>query len=296
MPEGDTVLCAANRLHDVLAGAVLTRSDLRWPSAPLNAFVGVEVIEVGAYAKHMLMRCADGQTLRTHLRMDGVWRVTPTGSRESQGKSDTVRAVLGTSQWTCVGYQLGMLDVLATRDEQPLLDHLGPDILADSSVPTALIDRATSEQRLLAPRRSHAGLGMTIQGINDVGWLQGLENFSQQPPERPIGETLLDQSVVSGIGTIFMAEGLFTAKIHPLTPISQVDVPRLLSSIRGHMIRGVIQPVSGRIIHVHARRGSPCHRCGTPISRRMVGPELRQRPAFFCPTCQPLQNEAQPRR
>ena len=115
---------------------------------------------------------------------------------------------------------------------------------------------------------------------------EGLENFAAQPRSRPIAETLLDQTVVCGIGTIFMAEGLFKHGISPWRPVSEVNIEPLLFSIRNHLIRGVVVPTNGRIIHVHTRTGQPCHRCKNPIERKLVGPPLKERPAFYCPVCQ----------
>lgn len=287
MPEGDTVLAAANRLHKVLAGHKLTRADLNWPTAPPHALLGREVLEVGAYGKHMLMRLAGGLTLHTHLRMDGQWRVVETGSVQSRTRGAHVRAVLATPSWTCIGSRLGLLEVLPTDHEPELLGYLGPDILADTFLPPHRVAQIRADPGgFLAPRLSHSGLGMVAQEVGAKGWLTALENFAAQPQDRPIGETLLDQTVVAGVGTIFMAEGLFKHRISPWSPLKQVDLPRLLASIRTHLIRGVVVPAAGRIIHVHSRTGQPCHRCGTLIKQGIVGPPLRERPAYYCPVCQ----------
>lgn len=287
VPEGDTVLAAANRLHKILANAGLTQIELRWPTVPPHVLDGRQIIEVGAYAKHLLMRFDDGQTLRTHLKMDGQWKITPATGRPATG-SPYARAILGTAQWTCTGYRLGMLDLWQTAQEPVQLAHMGPDVLADSFVPSPLLESArTDPARFLAPRLSHAGLGMAIQKISDEGWLLGLERFTYQRQDRPIAETLLDQTVVSGIGTIFMAEGLFKHRINPWRALADVPLEPLLASIRANLIRGVIFPMRGRIIHVHGKQGQPCVRCGSPIARELVGPPLKERPAFFCPTCQP---------
>ena len=287
MPEGDTVLAAANQLHAALAGHTLVRAELRWPTAPPGALVGERVIEVGAFAKHMLTRFANGTTLRTHLRMEGRWRIVPTGSPSAAARSTSVRAVLATKDWTCVGTELGMLDLIETRAEPQLLGHLGPDILANAFIPTPALNLVRANpDGYLAPRLSREGLGRVSQEISDAGWIAGLTRYAAAPGDRPIGECLLDQELVSGIGTIFMAEGLFAQRISPWRPLTEVDVPRLLGAIRTHMIRGVVRPTTGRIIHVHGRVGRPCHRCGTVIACQDVGTPLRRRPAFYCPSCQ----------
>lgn len=287
MPEGDTVLAAANRLHSVLAQERLTRVNLNWPTAPVGVLDGQEVDEVGAYGKHLLVRTTAGLTLRTHLRMDGQWRIVPTGSPQARAAGAHVRAVLGTKKWTCVGTRLGLLDVIPTDQEDQLLGYLGPDVLADSFIPPQRVaDVKTSPAGFLAPRLSHGGLTKVSDPISAAGWIRGIENFQNQPRDRPIGETLLDQRVVAGVGTIFMAEGLFKHQISPWRPLGEVPIEPLVASIRTHLIRGVVVPVTGRVIHVHSRTGQRCHRCSTPISQGIVGPVLKQRPAYYCPACQ----------
>ncbi|WP_435299847.1 DNA-formamidopyrimidine glycosylase family protein [Timonella sp. A28] len=289
MPEGDTVLTAANTLHEIFAGSVLTRGDLNWPSAPAHGLQGHHLDEVDAYGKHLLMRFDQGLTLRTHLRMDGSWRIVRTDSSEARSPSPFVRAAIGTAQWTALGYRLGMLDVWQTREEPQHLEHLGPDILSDSFVPTPFLERAHNDPHLrVAPRASRDSSHQNGFTLSDEGWRTGIERFAYQPATRPIGETLLDQTVVAGIGTIYMAEGLFELKYSPLTPLADVHVPRLLAAIRSHMIRAVVAYPQGRKIHVHGRTDKPCHVCGSPIERLLIGPPLKQRPAFYCATCQTL--------
>lgn len=81
MPEGDTVARQCRVLHEALAGATLTASDLRVPRAATADLVGWSVREVRPRGKHLLIRLeppATGGvplTLHTHLMMDGIWHV-----------------------------------------------------------------------------------------------------------------------------------------------------------------------------------------------------------------------------
>lgn len=314
MPEGDTVLSAANNLHQILVDKTLVRGDLNWPSAPVHGIAGRKIVEVDAYAKHMLMRLDDGRTLRTHLRMDGAWRIVRPDSREAQRVSGMVRCVLATNEWVALGYRLGMLDVFPTDTEAQELSHMGPDILADNFVPTPLLNAAANDPTLrLAPRyasgqlhRSSRALDsvrhqakqlgsieqdtvpVPLRGprVSDFGWRDALARFAEQDPHRFIGEVLLDQSVVSGIGTIHMAEGLFKTQESPWLPVAQVDVPRLIATIRASMVRACQDYPRSRRIHVHSRDHQPCHRCGTQLEVGAVGKESAQRPAFYCAHCQ----------
>ena len=88
MPEGDVLRRTANRFELAFGGKVLTRSDLRWPSAATVDLVGRTVLETVSYGKHLLTRVDDGRTLHTHLRIVGYWRFWRTGS--SAGRAHPV--------------------------------------------------------------------------------------------------------------------------------------------------------------------------------------------------------------
>jgi len=279
MPEGDTVLRTARRLHQALAGRELVRTDLRWPTLGEANLAGRLVIEVVAYGKQILTRFAPADatrpqpriptvpdvalTLRSHLRMEGSWYVHardaqpwPSGSRAG------VRAVLGGTEWTAVGNWLGLLDLIPTSTESDLIGHLGPDIMADGFDP----DGAAEAVRRLAV-----------------------------DPARHVGAALLDQTTVAGIGTMYMAETLFVQKVSPWTPIGDVDLPATLVTARRLLLRGATQakptttgnPRKGLENWVHGRSGRPCQRCGTTVRMAMIGPPLKERTAFYCPHCQP---------
>jgi endonuclease VIII len=267
VPEGDIVWRAAHRLNAALAGRVLTLSDLRWPSLATVDLTGREVTEVASRGKHILTRVAAAGaeppvTLHSHLRMEGSWHVHRTGERwRSRGESG-VRAVLANDTWTAVGHKLGMLDLIPTADEDRLVGHLGPDLLgADWDADEAL-------RRL------------------------------RRDPQRSIGEALLDQRNLAGIGTFFMAETLFLRGITPWTPLADVDATGGLPAVVGlahklldvSRVRGLQVTTGdtrpGRTNYVHARSGRPCLRCGTPIRVASIGVPPEDRVAFYCPHCQ----------
>src|SRR5664279_5499807 len=126
MPEGDTVLRTARRLHLALAGRPLIRSELRWPTLGEADLAGREVLEVTAYGKHILTRIAAADpalkvpriptvlpeplTLRSHLRMEGSWYVHARDAEPWPPRNRvSVRAVLGGANgprsaagWACL--------------------------------------------------------------------------------------------------------------------------------------------------------------------------------------------------
>lgn len=265
MPEGDTVLQTAERLDAALAGHVLVRSDLRVPRFATADLTGRTVSGVTARGKHLLTRIEGGSegalTLHSHLRMDGSWRVYAEGERWRGGPSHQIRAVLATADHTAVGYRLPVLELLRTEDEHRVVGHLGPDLLGSDW------DPATALRNLLAD------------------------------PGRPLGEALLDQRNLAGIGNVYKCELCFLARVTPWSPVGELPAPtaarlvstakQLLEANRHRPARTTTGPAShGRLrerLFVYGRAHRPCLRCGTPV--REAGQD--DRPTYWCPHCQP---------
>ena len=259
MPEGDVLLRVARRLTQALAGGALVRSELRWGTHGGVDLTGSQVVETVSYGKHLLTRIDSGHTLRTHLRMDGTWQIRRTRTPQEGLRGPRIRAVLATAKWTCIGHELGMLDLVRTADEHRLIGHLGPDLMADEPD----LDRAVA---------------------NLLG--QG---------ERPIGEVLLDQRVAAGIGTIYLAETLWAHRISPWRSGAQVEDPCAVFATAARLMRrsadaleltatGELAP--DRRTHVHARDGRDCRRCGASIAVAPIGTAPTDRPGYYCPGCQ----------
>ena len=263
MPEGDTVWLAAKRMHDALGGRPLTRWDLRVPQLATTDLTGRTVTAVVPRGKHMLTRLDGDVTLHTHFRMDGTWRLGRPGQpRRGGGPSHQVRAILANADWEAVGYRLHDIKLVPTGQEDRLVGHLGPDVLGPDWDPEEAARRLVED------------------------------------PDRQIGEALLDQRVLAGVGNLYKAETLFLTATHPWTPAGKTDAPKLIAtayrlmranrdhpeqSTTGSMRRGESHWVFER-----ARR--PCLRCGTPVEiaeqRPADHPEYG-RLTYWCPRCQP---------
>jgi formamidopyrimidine-DNA glycosylase len=111
----------------------------------------------------------------------------------------------------------------------------------------------------------------------------------------PLKTTIMDQSVVGGIGNIYADESLWRAKLHPLrvaSSLSDAEVTRLHRAIRAVLDYAVREGAAfvphGKAIsdrdfpYCHGRAGSPCPRCRTIIQKEWVG----GRGTHFCPQCQ----------
>src|SRR4051794_41983609 len=86
-------------MNTALAGATLSTGELRVPQLAAVDLAGATVTEVVPRGKHMLIRLADGRTLRTHYRMDGSWHIYRPGATWCGGPAVAVRAVLATHEW-----------------------------------------------------------------------------------------------------------------------------------------------------------------------------------------------------
>lgn len=265
MPEGDTVWLHARRLNRALAGQRLLSSDFRIPELATTSLVGSDVLEVHSRGKHLLTRLrTPGRgdwTLRTHLRMDGTWRVFRPGQRWSGRPAHTIRIVLTVPEAVAVGFHLHEIALVPTQQEESLVGHLGPDLLGPGWDPEEAV------------RRLSARL------------------------DREIAPAIIDQRNLAGIGNLYKCELLFLRGVSPWTPVgdvrdlrAMVDLgQRLLYTNRerwAQVTTGDTRP--GQSCYVFERRGRPCRRCGTRVEMARQGGEVSEdRVTFWCPSCQP---------
>nr|WP_218866111.1 DNA-formamidopyrimidine glycosylase family protein [Nocardioides kongjuensis] len=246
-----------------LAGQVLTGSDLRVPQLATTVLTGASVERTATHGKHLLTRLlppgGTPLTLHTHLKMEGSWRVIAPGARWP-GPAADARVVLRTERAEAIGFLLGLVELLPTADEQSVVGHLGPDLLG----PWTADDEATALARLTAA------------------------------PDRVLGSTLLDQTVVAGLGTIWLSEVCFVQGAHPRSPVASVRDPlRLLRRARQMLRSGLEhgQPLTTgdrrNPVWVYRRQRQPCLRCRTTIEAGPVGEAGRERTTYWCPRCQP---------
>ena len=258
MPEGDTVWHTARRL-DALVGQELTATDFRIPSLATVDLAGRRVLESTSRGKHLLLRLEDGMTLHTHLKMEGRWDVQPVGTKWHRPEHQA-RVVLRTAKTEAIGFSV-LVDLIATPAENSLVGHLGPDLLG------ADWDAEEAELRL------------------------------KSLPHVPIGQALLDQRNLAGIGNVYRAELCFLAGVDPHTPVSEMtNLPRIVTLARqlldhhrdthSRSTTGDKRP--GRRLWVYGRKG-PCLRCGTAILTGELGPEGQGRTLWWCPSCQPAE-------
>jgi len=273
MPEGDTIFRVAAALHRALAGRIVTRFESVYPAVTRIAedrpIVGRTVESVAARGKHVLMAFSGDLVLRTHMRMNGSWHLYRAGEGWKRPARD-MRVLVATADVEAVGFNVPVAELLTSRDlaRHKELRALGPDLLATS------FDAREAIQRMRA-RNADA-----------------------------VGDVLLNQRVMAGIGNMFKSEILFLAGIDPFAPVSALsdaELARLVNISREQlganvMTRGqTLRRSTGRTttrsldpnsrLWVYARGGKRCRRCGAPIEARKTG--LDARLTYWCPRCQP---------
>ena len=257
MPEGDTIHRVASQLGVVLTGRtpqeILAPSPRgpaeRWPAR----LAGREVERVDAHGKHLFIRFAGGLTIHSHLRMSGSWTVHAIGAPWERAPHRAWLAI------RCEGQEVVQFD-------GPVLE-----LMSDA--------RARSDPRL-------ARLGPDVIG-RDFDERVFLRRLREDDPTRPIGDALLDQRTVAGIGNMWKAEACFAAKLDPWRPTAEVPDEQALAAVafaRERMSRTVHEGPGARPHAVYRRAGQPCPRCGTRIRQR--GQWENNRLTFWCPGCQ----------
>lgn len=243
MPEGDSLHRVARRLQ-VLVGERLEAESQH----PRGLATGVAAVLDGlvlesaeAVGKHLLLRFEGDVVLRSHLRMNGRWRVAP--------RDAVVRGkpwlILRGAEWKATQWHGPDLSL----DLRPVA-RLGPDLVADETDVGAVVSRLRSGDR-----------------------------------DRLVGEALVDQRVVSGVGNMWLAESLWHERVSPWSTIGEVTdegLERVLAHARAAMRLSVTGSRPRKA--VHRRAGRPCPRCGTPIRSRGLGDANRT--AYWCPGCQ----------
>jgi len=260
MPEGDTIFRAASTLHRILAGHRVVTCDSPIEAVAHAAFAGHVVTKVEARGKNLLIVFDDGRVLHTHLRMNGSWHVYRVGERWFK-KTEAARVVLTTADMVAVCFSAPVVRVIAAnaieRDRQ--VGELGPDLLA----PAFDLARARANLR--------------------------------SEPAREIGDALMQQRHVAGIGNVYKSETLFLCHVDPFARVGALDdatLDRLLLEARKLLQRNVRNAgprttrtaLAGPRSWVYLRSRHACLVCQTRVEMRHQGDPPRS--TYFCRQCQ----------
>jgi endonuclease VIII len=249
--EGDTIRRLARRFEQTLVGETVAASapNPRGKAGGIERLNGLRLEGVEARGKHFLLDFGE-LSLHSHLGMSGGWHVYRHGARWRRPRT-SAWAVLASESWDAVQFGGPTLQVMTTARlrRHPQITGLGPDIL----------DGEFEEDAVVAAMRANPGRGL--------------------------GDALLDQHLVAGIGNIFKSEACFAVRVDPWRPIgdlSEEELRSVLAAARGLMLEAV---KSGRYpFKVYKRRQGACPRCRGRISSRGQGDANRT--TYWCPRCQ----------
>jgi endonuclease-8 len=267
MPEGDTLARIAVALRPYLAGRVVTGARARLPGPQVSLIVGQKIDAVDAAGKNLLIKFDGGLELRTHLGLHGSWHRYRPGEtwRRPPSRAALVIEVPGA---VAVCFDAPVVELFERRAEvvHPTISMLGPDLLDDD------FDLAEAVRRLQDKSRA----------------------------ETEIGEAILDQRAVAGVGNVYKSEVLFIEKVNPFEKVGKLDMAtleRILTTARALLQANArsdapagrtttVDPKTGKKLApsrlwVYDRAGRPCHRCGTIIRSDPQGAEL-PRVTYWC--------------
>lgn len=263
MPEGHTVHRAARRQTGLLGGQPVAVSSPQGRFAADAARIdGSTLHRVEAYGKHLFYHWDTGEVGHVHLGLFGRFRIRE-GDPVEPGENVRMRLAASGVTVDLSGPTICSLDPPDVYAE--VIGRLGPDPLRRSSSPDSMADRISRSRRA-------------------------------------VGDLLMDQSVIAGLGNVYRAELLFVTGVHPLRPGREIDGDTIQSfwdtavaMLRDGLRRGRIQTVDRTELGLPPGRRLPrgertyvykrdrCLRCGDAI--RTV--ELAGRTCYFCPTDQP---------
>lgn len=266
MPEGDTLARIADVLGRILVGQEVTSARGRPGGAQLERVVGSTIETIEARGKHLVISFSNGLTLHSHLGLHGEWHRYRPHERWRVPASRAV-AVLETPVQVAVCFDAPTVELIETRalPVHPGLNRLGSDVAKESFDPQRAL------RALRDPSRAAAA----------------------------VGDALLDQSAVAGLGNVYRSELCFLERVNPFTHVSEVSdetLTRML--VRGSQLSKANSRGGARITtspgtpgntYVYGRAGRPCRRCGTPISSAVSRAPWSDTPrrVYWCPSCQP---------
>ena len=277
MPEGDTIFRSARALGRALGGKVVTGFRSTYPTLTRvhddTPLTGQTVDSVESRGKWLLMHFSGGGTLATHMLMSGSWHIYRPGERWQKPRS-SARIVIENAEYHAIGFNVPVAEM-----------HTAQTLARDPRFPQRAKD--------------------LLNGEFDAD--AALERILSYPGEE-IGDVLLQQRVMAGVGNVFKSEACFVAGIHPFAKIAMLtraEVQRVIRVAHRQLSANVMEDSSDTIVTwqgagrrtthrsdpseslwVYGRNGEPCRKCGARIRKRIQGFDARV--TFWCPECQPM--------
>jgi endonuclease-8 len=271
MPEGDALYRYANMLRPALKDRVITAARAQGPGPVprIAKVVGSTCTDVQSVGKNLIISFDNGLAIRGHLRMYGSWHVYAPGEPWRKGLR-AARLVLETAESVAVNFNAPVVELISQRALAHFapLAGLGPNLLDDA------FDAAEVLRRFRDP---------LLAGVT-------------------IGDAIMDQKVMAGVGNIWKHEALFRCGLNPWRTVASLSDEELGALVQ--MSQGLLRASVGKSnalglrnrprAHVYKRTGQLCFRCSTRLRAAPQGNDVRH--TTWCPTCQPLADgQRQPR-
>lgn len=277
MPEGDTIYRTARSMGRALVGKPITGFRSNYPLLTRfhddTPITGQTVDSVESRGKWLLIHLSGGATLATHMLMNGSWHLYPRGERWRRPARD-MRIVLENRDYQAVAFTVPVARIYTAQAlaREKRIPPPGSDVLNPD------FDPASAAIRI----RACAG--------------------------EEIGDVLLHQHVLAGVGNVFKSEICFVERVNPFCLVGALTVEQVEALIQTaqRLVAANVLEDSGNMIvtyrgqqrrtthsnspqdslWVYGRSGDPCRHCGTAIRHRLQGPDARV--TFWCPACQPM--------
>ncbi len=286
MPEGDTIFRTARTLERALHGAVVRRffSAMAEPARADDErpFAGQRLVRVESRGKWLLMvfgekNGADAEAtqrvLATHMLMSGSWHVYGPGAKWQKPR-EQARIVVETDKFVAAGFRIPIAKIYTWEKlrRERKIPRVEEDLLRVE------FDLEAAVKRLMA---------------------RGAES---------VGEAIVNQRVMAGVGNVFKSEVCFAERVSPFARVSTLSESRaraLVEQARRQLKANVMEDSGDRVVTyrgrhrrttrnadpgaslwVYGRRGEACRRCGAGIERALQGDGARV--TYWCLVCQPM--------
>ncbi len=254
MAEGDSIVRMANLIESAFDGASIESAEAPNPRSPLRSatgrLAGRRLLATETRGKHLLLHFDGDLTLHAHMGMVGGWYAYRSGQRWRKPRR---------SAWLIL--DLGGVEVV---------EFGGPTL------------------RLVRPVELRRDSRLALLGPDILGGPESVAaaaaNVGAAGPVE-LGEALLNQRLVCGIGNIFKSEACFEAGLDPWRPVESFDraeIESVVAVAAAQMERGV--ETGRRPGRIYRKGGRPCPACRNPVRSRGQGDDNRT--TYWCPVCQ----------
>lgn len=264
MSEGDTIHRAASALRTAFGGKAMTRFDSPRLEGPVPQ-AGRTIEHVESHGKHLEIEWDNGMILHTPMRRSASWHLYRQGAQWRRPYQE-MSVSIENEDWVAVCFGAPLVETYRRPDKRrhPGMGRMGPDLC-----------------------QSDVDLGLVVNLL-----------LSFPDPDERLGDVLLDQRVMFGVGNVYRCEVLWATGLSPygrVGDLTESDAVRLVNTAATQLrasqqanTRSTATRSTGNDTHntlaVYGRNGQRCRRCPGSIDMSSMGP--RNSVLYWCPGCQ----------